>query len=133
MFYADIPLSHILFCRKAERHKTHLHQSPVRFGKWYPDYCYGKDDGQQEMHYGDLPPSTKNPQHGEYYWKAPCIVISGDLLAERGEGQNSNLHQLHSEWNADNSDTQQDSRRKVHQGDNETTQHEPKDITKSAQ
>ena len=93
------------------------------------DYGDGTEHSQNQMHNGYLPPACEYPQDVERNGKAAGIRQNLDVLAEWAQCQPGKFEELDSEWDADYGDTHQQSENRIVNGEDESTQNKPENIS----
>ena len=101
----------------------------MSFCKRDSDYGDGTEHSQNKMHDGYLPPACEYPQNVERHGKAAGIRQNLDILAEWTQCQSGKFEELESERDTDYGDTHQQSENRIVNGEDESTQNKPENIS----
>ena len=99
------------------------------FCKRDSDYGDGTEHSQNKMHDGYLPPACEYPQNVERHGKAAGIRQNLDILAEWTQCQSGKFEELESERDTDYGDTHQQSENRIVNGEDESAQNKPENIS----
>mgnify|MGYP003291658056 FL=1 len=118
-----------LFYFTAERHQRVFRNLEMLFAERDSNDRNAKDNAENHMDSGNLPPSENDPQDVECGGEATFRGIHDHFLAERPECQKAELEQLDSERDSDDGNTHYQSSEKIHYRGYQPSEEEPDDIS----
>ena len=88
------------------------------------------DEAKHSMHGGNLPPTREDPDDVEHGVETSAtVLLLYHLVPEGPQRKGTELHQLHTEGNADNGDAEQQPDKPIQEGHDKSTQNDPKDVS----